>query len=188
MSTADCSGGMLPGTACATVAGGYRVCTFQTPVATAATGPADQCDPSRPCATGNCYPALTFPSGQCGGGGARDVNRCLSDECATDADCPTGSVCGPRGLTNKEGYSGGAVRQCLKASCRTSADCTVRAGGMCALVQSNCAPAANGAFTFLPAELACVYPSGCTSQSDCPSNPASICRVISGVGVCVAPR
>ena len=102
MSSADCSGGGLPGTACATVAGSYKVCAFQTPEATVATNPAGQCDPSRPCATGKCYPVLTFPTGQCGGAGARNVNTCVADECASDADCPEG-VCGPRGLTVKEG-------------------------------------------------------------------------------------
>src|SRR5262245_45991222 len=48
MSPADCSGASAPGTVCATMAGSYKVCAVQTPVATAATTPAGECDPNRP--------------------------------------------------------------------------------------------------------------------------------------------
>ncbi|MEO8185211.1 MAG: hypothetical protein ABI895_40915 [Deltaproteobacteria bacterium] len=66
MSAADC--GREVGTACATVAGAYRVCTIQAPVATTASEfpSLDECGPSRACASGSCYELLTFSTGHCG--------------------------------------------------------------------------------------------------------------------------
>jgi hypothetical protein len=183
MSAADC--GRDEGTACATVAGAYRVCTVQAPVATTASAlpSADECGPSRACASGNCYQLLTFAGGQCGSA-ALLHNVCRTDGCASDADCTAmGGVCGPRGFTSDDKVQGGAIRQCLKAACKSNADCTAQAGGMCALVQGGCIPAAGGTQAFLQAQLACVYPNGCTSYSDCPG--MSSCQVIDGKGVCV---
>jgi len=185
MSAADC--GRDVGTACATVAGAYRVCTVQAPVTTTASDfpNLDECGPSRACASGSCYELLTFSSGHCGNAPPPVLrNVCRSDGCASDNDCTAmGGVCGPRGFASEDKVEGGAIRQCLKAACKSNSDCTAQAGGMCALVQASCAPAAGGTQTFLPAELACVYPNGCTSFSDCPDN--SYCRVLEGRGLCV---
>jgi hypothetical protein len=89
-------------------------------------------------------------------------------------------VCGPRGLTVDDQIIGGAIRQCIKASCKSNADCTAQANGMCALVQATCSGS-----TYLAPELACVYPSGCTGNENCPTTMASTCRVLEGVGTCV---
>ena len=189
-SAAACAGSAGP--ACATVAGGYRVCTFQPPAATTASAlpSLDQCGPGRACTSGNCYSVLNFPSGQCGNSAALTYNACRADTCGSDADCKDGGVCGPRGFSTEEKVQGGGIRLCLPAACKAAADCTKQPNGICALVQAGCAPAANGAQTFLPPQLACVYPRGCTSLSDCPigdppREPASYCRVVRGEGVCV---
>jgi hypothetical protein len=170
------------------VAGGYRVCTFQPPVATTASAypTLDECGPGRACPSGGCYPVLNFPSGQCGMAAAITYNACRTDGCgAAGTECSAGSICGPRGFSSDEKAQGGAVRQCLQAACQSAADCTGQPNGICALVQTGCALAASGAQTFLPAQLACVYPRGCTSASDCPRDPLSYCRVVKGEGVCV---
>jgi hypothetical protein len=183
MSAADCILG--EGTACATVAGAYRVCTVQAPVATTASEypTLDQCGPGRACPSGSCYELLNFPGGQCGSSAALTYNVCRSDGCASDADCAAmGGVCGPRGFTTDDLVQGGAIRQCLKANCKSNADCTAETGGMCALVQNGCVPSSGG--IWVPAQLACVYANGCTSQSDCPAR--SSCRVVNGRAVCVS--
>jgi hypothetical protein len=187
MSAADCGGGA--GAACATVAGGYRVCTFQPPVATMSSSLAslDQCGPSRACSSGKCYSVLNFAGGQCGSAAALTYNNCRQDGCTSDADCPMG-VCGPRGFSSEEKISGGPIRVCLPAACKSSAECLGQANGLCALVQAGCGIAADGTPTeFLPAQLACVYPRGCTTASDCPREDGSYsyCRVVRGEGVCV---
>lgn len=170
--------------ACATVAGSYRLCTYQPPVVTtASTSAQDECDVNRPCATGSCYPVLSFPNGQCGAG-FQTRNMCRSSGCASDADCP-GGVCGPTGFASEERVVGGAIRQCIKASCRSNADCTAQAGGICALVQPGCVTVnAQGAQSFYPAELACAYSNGCTNNSNCPGT--AVCKPVNGVGWCVA--
>jgi hypothetical protein len=189
MSAAQC--GNAAGAACATVAGGYRVCTFQPPVATTASAypTLDQCGPGRACASGSCYSVLNFPSGQCGASAAVTYNACRGDGCTFDTDC-NGGVCGPRGFSSDDKAQGGAVRQCLQAACKSAADCTGQPDGICALVQTGCAFAANGTQTFLTPQLACVYPRGCTSVSDCPSESGSYsyCRVVKGEGVCILQR
>jgi len=172
-----------PGTpACAIVAGAYRVCTYQPAVATAAsTSPAaDECNATKACPSGeSCYPVLAFAGGLCGNAPPVRRNACRKDGCTADTDCP-GGVCGPPGLTVDEQIIGGAVRECIKASCKSNADCTKQANGQCALVQATCSGS-----TYIAPELACVYPSGCTGNENCPTSTPSICRVINGVGTCV---
>jgi hypothetical protein len=173
---------MTPGAAaCATVAGAYRVCTYQPPVAMGSSmnAAADECNATKACADGTCYPVLAFAGGLCGNAPPIQRNACRKDGCASDADCP-GGACGPRGLTVDENILGGAIRECIKASCKSNADCTAQANGMCALIQATCSGS-----TYIAPEFACVYPSGCTGNENCPTNTASICRVIGGVGTCV---
>jgi hypothetical protein len=113
---------------------------------------------------------------------------CRSDSCASDADCP-GGVCGPRGFASENLVSGGAIRQCIKADCKSSAECTAKQNGMCALVQPGCVETnAQGAQSFYPAQLACVYSDGCTNNSNCPNTAGSSsnCKLVNGVGLCVS--
>lgn len=187
-SSANCTGTAAGTPACATIAGDYRVCTYQPPVVTAAsTSAQDQCDGTRACAagTGSCYSVSSYPTGQCGAG-FQTRNMCRKDTCASDADCPEG-VCGPRGFASENLVSGGAIRQCIKADCKSSAECTAKPGGICALVQPGCVTTnAQGAQSFYPAQLACVYPDGCTNISNCPNTAGSTCKVVNGVGVCLS--
>jgi hypothetical protein len=142
---------------------------------------ADECNATTPCAAGStCYPVLAFAGGLCGNAPPVVRNACRKDGCAADSDCP-GGVCGPRGLTVDEQILGGAIRECITASCKSNADCTARANGMCALVQATCSGS-----TYLPPELACVYPDGCTGSENCPRTGGTICRVLNGVGSCVS--
>jgi hypothetical protein len=182
ISAGECMSG-TPGTpACATVAGAYRVCTYQPAPATAASAnPAgDECNATKACAAGStCFPVLAFASGLCGNAPPVQRNACRKDACTSDAEC-MGGVCGPRGLTVDEQILGGAIRECIKASCKSNADCTAQANGMCALIQATCSGS-----TYIAPEFACVYPSGCTGNENCPTTMASICRVLNGVGTCV---
>jgi hypothetical protein len=163
------------------VPGGYRICVYQAPVVTTPSmNPTDQCDGMRPCASGACYQGLEFPSGQCGLGGASVQNLCRSDSCSSDADCSDG-ICGPRGLVSDDNVSGGYVRQCFHADCRANADCTAHPQGVCAVVAGYC-PSTLGFRRYHPAQLACVYPDGCFSNSDCKHGS---CVVVGGAGVCV---
>jgi hypothetical protein len=55
------------------------------------------------------------------------------------------------------------------------------------VVQAGCDLATTGgAQEYIPPRIACVYPNGCTSISDCPGG--SVCKVIFGEGVCVTPE
>jgi hypothetical protein len=184
-SSADCTVGNSGNPQCAEVIpGGYRVCVYQAPIVTTTSmNPIDQCDGTRPCASGACYAALQYPSGQCGLGGVSPRNMCLSDKCASDSDCPDG-ICGPRGLTSDNNVTGGFVRQCLQADCHLNADCKAHPQGVCALVAGGC-PNTPGFRLFHPAQLACVYPDGCFSNADCKQGS---CMVIGGSAVCVAPQ
>ena len=181
-SPANCLGGS--GMGCSEVPSGYRVCTFQTAQATMPSSipTLDECDASRPCREGGCFSIQVFPNGVCDLGQPRTYNVCRNNECTMDADCPSGSICGPAGFSGTEQYVGGTVRQCLRASCRSNDDC--RAGGVCSVVQAGCdLPAADNSQAYLPAQMACVYANGCTSTSNCPNG--AVCKVIGNEGVCV---
>jgi hypothetical protein len=170
------------------IPGGYRACVDRAPEATQPSIDAinDECDATRPCATGKCYQVLRLLPGACGVGGVRAYNACRSDTCSADSECPNG-FCGPPGLSSDVQVQGGWVRQCFQAKCRTSDDCTQHAGGVCALVYESCSrrdpSLPNGPFH--PAQLACVYPDGCSSDSDCPQGS---CTIIDRSALCVAPR
>jgi hypothetical protein len=119
---------------------------------------------------GSCYDVSTLP--QCGGVVFLG-NQCLTDGCASDADCfdapPADGVCLPPGAF------GMPKRECAVAYCLTDLECTAEAGGICAPVDNPCCSK--------PAGLACVYPSGCRFSSDC---PAGYCEIdfMTGEGVC----
>lgn len=173
------------GKTCAAVSQGYRVCVPEARLATApSSDPAvDECDSTRPCGVGACYEAVRYPSGQCGLGGASQQNACLADTCQADDDCGDG-ICGPAGLTSDEWVDGGGVRQCFRADCRGDADCTLEALGVCALVAHSCGSAIVGP-GFRPAQMACVYPGGCLSDSDC---GGASCSIVDGTAVCLAAQ
>jgi hypothetical protein len=185
MSSADCPGG---GMGCAATPSGYRVCVSQTAPTTmaSATPASDLCDGARPCAAGACFTIPVFPSGICGSDAPRPYNVCRDNECTMDSQCTGGAICGPAGFSSDEMYGGGLIRQCIPAGCRAHTDCTKLPGGVCAVVQAGCDLATTGGDQeYLPAQIACVYPNGCTSISDCPGG--SVCKVIFNEGVCVAP-
>jgi hypothetical protein len=167
------------------IPGGYRVCLYRPPEAThASTEPnQDECDATRPCATGKCYEVLRFSSGLCGLGGAAAYNACRSDACSADSECPNG-FCGPPGLSSDSIVRRDWVRQCFQANCQTNDDCTQHAGGVCTLVSESCSHSDTGRLKglFHPARLACVYPDGCGRESDCPEGS---CMVIDGSASCV---
>jgi hypothetical protein len=115
----------------------------------------DECCTSAECPDGLCY---TGPFGAfCGGAFPAPSNRCLVDECQSDADCRArgfSSFCAPAGTFNWP------VRTCRAAACQQNADCTEELGGLCAPVTADCCDR--------PAALTCVYPSGgCFSSADC---------------------
>jgi hypothetical protein len=165
------------------VPNGFRICVVRDVVATqpATGGGPHECDGAHPCAQGRCYAILAFPSGVCGLGGASPGNLCLADQCASDADCAGGEICGPAGLSSDSSESGGAARECFKASCHGNADCTARPGGVCAFVAGHCARYV----TFVRGEVACIYPDGCASSADCCGGTCGTCQVVDGEGVCV---
>jgi hypothetical protein len=192
---ADCSAGWIgpngadfppvPGECSEIVPGGYRVCTYHPPFATEPSGSlnggGDECDGSRPCSAGNCYRVEALITPPCYDSSAAWLNRCRSDECASDADCP-GGVCGPPGFSRETLIRGGFIRQCIPAACRSNLDCTAQPGGVCALIGERCEPTDGPSVRNRPAELACVYADGCTGN-DC---PIGSCIVTGGQAVCVA--
>jgi hypothetical protein len=91
-------------------------------------------------------------------------------------------VCGPRGYSNEDRISGGFIRECIPADCRSNADCSAKPGGVCALVHGTCEHRLDRpGVTTRPAQLACVYADGCTSDQDC---PAGNCVVADGMALC----
>jgi hypothetical protein len=176
-SDSECGG--VPGACAEVVPGGYRVCVDKGGEVTAPSAIPGQCDGTRPCATGKCYAGQFYPSGACGLGGVSPENVCRSDECATDADCH-GGICGPSGLSSGEHVSGGDVRQCFAASCRSNMDCAAAPGGVCSFIPQACVGS-----KYFAAQVACVYPGGCTSTADCCNGTCGICEVVGGRTVCV---
>jgi hypothetical protein len=173
-SAADCAGKPCV----ALTPGGYMVCEAPPPEATKCappgTLPMDQCCASADCKTGKCYLSTSLP--QCSGPAMATYNECVSDACATDADCKNGTlpqICTPAGAF------GFATRQCLAAYCHTDADCGAKAGGHCATVSQPCCSTPGG--------LACVYPGGCQKDTDCASDGSKHCQIdaTSKQGVCI---
>jgi hypothetical protein len=134
-----------------------------------------------------CFNVPVFPNGICGTAAPRSYNVCRANQCTSDADCAAnGGICGPAGFSADETYGGGLIRQCITASCRSDDDCTKLMGGVCSVVPAGCdLPGPTGAQAYMPAQMACVYPNGCSSLSDCANTPGAVCKVIRGEGVCV---
>jgi hypothetical protein len=119
----------------------------------------DQCCTTADCKDGGaCFASTTLPA--CGGMPVPEMNECMKDQCASDADC-TGPIGGP-GVCLPVGAYGLPTRWCFSAACRTNADCTAAPGGECRPIENPCCG--------FPSGLACVYPGGCSKQADCGPN------------------
>jgi hypothetical protein len=95
----------------------------------------------------------------CGGPAPPPGNRCLYDQCESDADC----TAHPHGFC-----SGDLPRQCVYGPCTTNADCSKRAGGTCVLQLV-------GGYCPGPAVF-CRYPDDpCTSNGDCGNSFTMAC-------------
>ena len=159
------------------------------------TTPPAQCPPSSgeccsntDCERGTCVAVTTQPV-LCSATAGFDVrNRCLTDDCADDSDCPSGSICTPAGYE--------LHRSCMVAGCRNDADCSAESGGACVLihlgcvgdacsdVQRGCCAVQIGGSTRRKSEVACAYPSdGCQSDNDC---PGGFCTVADGRARCTS--
>lgn len=154
--------------------GGFRVCEVVVPEATVCdpSGPIeDECCSTSECAEGSCHASTSLP--YCGGVELPQFNRCVVDECVSDAECSgngSGAICAPAGVL------GQPARKCVTAFCRTSADCTAEAGGYCAPIDNPCCGQPSG--------LGCVYPSGCRGDSDCTSGYCDL-DYTTGRGTCM---
>lgn len=122
------------------------------------------------CSVGTCNWVDTIGAGYCFEEGETEAyNRCVTDECSSDADCPDGFCTDPGVLP---------LRVCIPGTCKTDADCARRPGGICTSVAPGC-PSCTGNLTV----AACVYPDdGCTYFADCPEG--SVCEVKDGFAAC----
>lgn len=155
-SDADCP---PDGTCVELTPGGFRVCKFPVPVATACTDPMnDQCCDSTDCDPGEtCFPGPLLP--HCGGPQILPHNQCGEDQCSSPF-CDVG-LCAPGGTVNNK------IAVCLTALCYLDTDCTAHAGGICATYTDSCCNAPTGLF--------CIYPGiNCRSDADCPGGHCAL--------------
>jgi hypothetical protein len=157
----DCKTDADCGAPCAPITpGGYLVCLGTPPEATSCSAPTNggqnQCCTSADCKKGKCYSTSVFP--YCGGPPKQIYNACVTDQCTSDADCPPSPQLGPQ-ICTPSGFNGVPVRSCFTAYCHTDADCTAHPCGACMLITGPCCN--------FPVGLACVYPGGCTKNTDC---------------------
>lgn len=166
----DCaSDGDCPGGACVELTpGGFRVCQTPPEKATICGSAFDQCCAGMPCPNNEpCYTGPLVP--YCAGIPMEPYNQCAVDQCAQDADCASGQICGVAGTL------GQLIRACVPAGCKTDADCAAAPGGICAPITEPCCN------TF--AGLYCVYPDvGCRSNADC--DPSSFCQITGSSATC----
>lgn len=181
-SAGDCSFGD-----CVSISDEFEACSVE-PMGLAmdaGTSAPSECDTTHPCPTGTCYTLAVAATDQCSAGGF-DIRRlCLSDECNSDADCPGDAICLPPGVAGTSQLTSAPQRLCLPAACKVSADCTAEPGGVCGLIKEQCAPSNVGSGRFRPAEVACIYPTGCAYPDDCPNG--YFCGIVDGAAVCL-PR
>lgn len=140
-------------------AGGYRVCVAPIVEVTECTGGMkEECCSTADCDAGSC---LHWPEpAYCGGAMPMEQNRCMTDGCASDADCSSSGLY--TGVCVEAGMFGHLVKTCVSVLCRTDRDCDDKPGGRCAPVSNPCCGQ--------PTTLACNYPGeGCQTSADCPS-------------------
>ncbi len=149
------------------VPGGFRACVGRLREATSCMNPSlDECCDSSECDKGICALSISYPSGPCGLGGADSLNQCLADDCGTNDDCSSGSVCAWQGLD-------GVQRRCLPAQCQSDADCNAAPFGRCALIGEGCLNIAGGS-EYREPQLACIYAGDyCLADVDCDSGGAT---------------
>ena len=177
----DCTGGD-----CVPITDGYSACSdLDAELETRAdAGLIEGCDGDHPCETGTCFRlGVAAGANQCTPGGVDLRNVCISDECSTDADCPSGGFCAPAGVAGTSKLYNFPRRRCLAASCNSNADCRAKPGGICGLIRQGCMPYGIEQWGFRDATLACIYPDGCTLGSDCTSG---YCDVLDGAAVCLS--
>jgi hypothetical protein len=157
--------------------GGWRVCSYVPPEASACTMPPppqpEACCTSADCVGGKCYANVLL--GYCGGPAIPPQNYCIPDGCTSDDACihdnPDPWICIPAGVY------GDPTTQCLTAFCKTNADCGAQPGGVCRPVMNPCCGTSLG--------LACVYPGGCWRQEDCGEDAHCEIDAATGRSVCV---
>ena len=184
-SASDCSASDGRAVECVAISSDFRACALAPPAPAGGVTHEvyDECDRDRPCAAGACYTLPVAATDQCAPGGFDVYNVCVSDECTSDAECAGGGFCAPSGVAGTRKIESYPARHCVPAACKQSAECTARPGGICALVRDGCSPLGSQPWGFTSAQLACVYPDGCTPSSDCPA-PHS-CSVVDGAAVCL---
>jgi hypothetical protein len=172
-SDADCPGGK-----CVELTpGGWKVCSFIPPEATACTTPPpmqpEACCTSADCPGGKCYANVVL--GYCGGPAMPPANDCIPDGCTNDDACihdnPDPWICIPAGVY------GDPATQCFPAFCKTNADCVAAPGGVCRPVMNACCGTSLG--------LACVYPGGCSTATDCGEDAHCEIDTAKGTSKCV---
>lgn len=164
VSDVDCPGG-----ACVELTpGGFRVCQTPPEKATLCGSAFDQCCAGMPCPDDQpCYAGPLVP--YCAGVPMEPYNQCAVDQCAQDADCAQGQICGTAGALGQQ------IRACVSAGCKVDADCASAPGGVCAPIAEPCCGTLAG--------LYCVYPNGgCRSNADC--DPASFCQITGASATC----
>jgi hypothetical protein len=129
-----------------------------------------ECCATSECAAGTCLASVRYVTGQCGGGGADLLNRCLVDACQSDADCGQDAVCAWSGDREE-------LHLCLPAFCRSNADCDEEPGGRCVWTGGECVRGTSSQGPRLRQQLACAYPgTGCRQGSDCGANENCVVR------------
>jgi len=137
--------------------------------------PKQDCCSSADCGAGRCVQLVTSPIACSLTAGFDIRNRCVVDECASDAECAAGEVCAPEGFL--------AARACMPALCASDADCTAEPGGVCAVLALGCCRSV--AYASRGTQLACVYPSdGCELDTDCADTES--CVITAGRAHCSA--
>lgn len=155
------------------VPGGYRVCA-DPPRAEAeecTSSDFDECCTSEDCTggeDGGCY--YTEDPG-CYGPVMPPYNRCYYTQCHADMDCGEGMIC------IREGVLGLLRNTCVLHSCRSQLDCDEMPGGYCKPFFDPCCSPRLSAF-------ACVDPSVCETDGDCPEGQSCIPDASTGWAYC----
>lgn len=132
--------------------GGYKVCQYPVPSATACSGSnLDQCCKDADCMGVGEHCLLSPVVAMCVGVQQEPHNVCAKDQCTTDTDCQPDEICAPPGALHQK------IRTCLHAACKTTF-CGQESLAPCVVLKSPCCDA--------PIGLVCGY--GCTTDMDCP--------------------
>lgn len=167
--TEDCQGN-----SCSSVpesAATFFACEVPVVEATQSVNPQDECSSTADCTMG----LKCFPIAECQGVSTTPVNRCVKDECTSDAEC----TAQPNGVCGFAGMFSYPVRQCIYGSCMTNSDCTDGQNGVCTMVLQSCGFEAKG--------LHCAYDHDeCQSDGDCNLIGGETCAFFDagGINIC----